>query len=397
MYNSRMTPNIILLGITSLLADIAGEMIFPILPIFLASELGLSKVFIGLIEGFAETSSSLFRVFAGWLSDRLGKRKPVVILGYAVSTLGKPLLALSQSWPMALVARFFDRGGKGIRQPPRDALLAESTVKTKRGGIFGFHRMMDTLGGLIGNGLTFLLLYLAFSYRSIFWLATIPAILAIVVLFWVKETGRKETKKEEFHFFEKTNERGHAFGKAFWGFTIIAVLFGLSNVGYVFLLLRAQVLGIPLAFIPLLYLVFNVFQAGFSWPFGRMADRFGKVPFLLLAYALFAVMSFGFVFANHVWLVVLLFILYGLFYAANEGISRAFVVDLVPSAHKATALGIYFTATGFAALPAGVIAGTLWKYGEGIGTFWYSGVLSSAAALLLLIFFARKKYVGKTR
>lgn len=389
-----MRRNIIIFGFTSFFADIAGEMLVPLLPVFFKSTLGLSVLLIGVIEGASDSIASFMRIVSGELSDFFKKRKIFVMIGYGIAALGKPLLAIANSFGGALGARLLDRSGKGVREPPRDALLAESIGREHRGGAFGFLKSFDTLGAVVGNLSAFLLIYLAFSIREIFWIAFVPALIAVVAVGFVKEARRGEERTEErvnVKIKDLIKFRG-LFGRAFWKFIVVAAVFAFGKISYAFLILRAEVIMHNVALIPLLYLLYNIVFTLTAWPVGKLADRFGKKRFIFYGYILFALMSVGFIFAQTTLHFALLFVLYGLFFAFTEGNSRAFISNVAEGEHRATALGIYNAIEGFVFLPAGAIAGVLWVISDGVGTFVYSSILSLIAAMLLFIlFFTRRQ------
>lgn len=381
--------NIWFLALTSFFADVAGEMIIPILPFFFTDGLGLSVALLGVVEGISDAIGTMLRTVFGYASDKAGRRKPFVIAGYLVAAFGKFFLILAQSWPMVFVARFFDRSGKGIRTAPRDAIIASSVAKIQRPGMYGFHRMMDTGGAILGNVLVMILLAYAFSYQSIFWISLIPALLAVLLLLPVREQSN-HYQHELFPSFQEMISHRKFFGSAFWRFVFVSALFQLGNIGYSFLLLRARELGAGIVLIPILYLVFNIFQAALSWPVGRIANRYGKEVLMLVGFAIFSLMSWGFVFGHSIAVAFILFALYGVFYAFNEVLSRAIVADLLPGDRRASGLGVYSTLMGFMLIPSSLIAGLLWKFGNGFGTFLYSALLSSLAAVIFFVFFANQ-------
>lgn len=394
--SKSLSPTIIFFGITSLLADVAGEMIFPILPQYFTVELGLSVALLGIIEGIADGSANLLQVWFGWLSDRLRRRKIFVIAGYAVAAIGKIFLAFTHTAFLVFLARFFDRGGKGIRTTPRDAMLAESIDTSNHGFAFGFHRMMDSAGAILGNALVIWLIAIQLPLRHIVWLSLIPAVLAILFILPVKEMREatdgaplleKKITRPTWKDFTEDRKR---FGSEFWKFIIVSVIFHLGKISYAFMLLRAANLGIPAAAIPLLYLVFNIVQTAFSLPVGKMADGFGKAILVFISFILFALMSFGFISGGDSVFMVGLFAMYGLSFAFIEVGVRAFAVELSPPHLKATGLGIFFTVTGFTVVLASWIAGFLWQFGDGIATFWYSTITTSLSAVIFFIFFRRR-------
>lgn len=365
------------LGWVSFCSDVASEMIYPLLPIFLTRTLGAPMKAVGLIEGVAETTGSVLRLGAGWLSDRVGRRKPFVVAGYACAAVAKPLLALAGTWGHVLGIRFLDRFGKGLRTPPRDALLADSAPAAIRGRAFGLHGSMDTAGAVVGPLLAFALLpSLGGDFRSLFLLAFVPALTGIVILLAaVRDIPRVASSPAGPGV-------GLPLGPRFWRFLPVLVCFGIGNSSDVFLILRARQLGIGEGWIPLLYLTFNVIYAAVSLPGGTLSDRVGRRRVIGIGYAVFAVVYLGFARAGSAWEAWPLFALYGIYYALTERIQRAFVADLVPEAARGRAFGTYHALVGSLALPASLLAGWLWDAVSPAAPFWLGG--ASAVTTLLL-------------
>lgn len=394
-----MSLTVIFFGITSLFADVAGEMLFPILPLFFVMEVGLSAAILGVIEGLAEGSSNFFQVWFGWISDRIKRRKPFVILGYGTAAVGKLLLALAGSWPLVLVARLFDRGGKGIRTSPRDALIAESISSDRQGAAFGLHRMLDSTGAVIGNTLAIVLVSIHMSLRNIVWLSLIPAFLAIFFILPVKEpkkivvagdtTMPKKVTMPSWSDFTSDRKK---FGSEFWRFVWVSIIFHMGKISYAFLLLRLANFNVPTEQIPFYYLVFNMIQVLFAIPVGKFSDAFGKAVLVFASFLLFSLSSAGFIIGGSGLFLLGLFLVQGISFSLMEVGFRTFLVELSPHGLKATGLGIYFTVTGFAVMFASWIAGLLWKYNMGELTFIYSTAMTGMAALLFFfLFFERIK------
>lgn len=384
-----ITKNVFFLGLASLFNDISSQMIFPLLPLFLANVLGVNKQVIGLIEGIAESTASLLKVFSGWLSDKIKQRKSMVFCGYLISTLGKLIFPFSHLWPQVLFARFSERVGKGIRTSPRDAIIADSVEQNNRGKAFGFQRMMDRVGGITGTALAFFLLNLFHKdFRKVFLIAVLPGTLAVLtVLFFVTEKKKTDNKnkKANLSFNFKT------VGKEFKIFIAIATLFSLGNFSYFFLILRSQDLGIPPLIIPLVYLIFNIVYALFSVPVGILSDRWGRRRVLSLGYTIFGVVCIGFILANKTIYAWILFAIYGIFQAIFDAVSRALASDLATLETRATSLGMYHTCIGLAAFPASLIAGRLWHLWGAKATFSYGATLAIISAILMLILLKNKK------
>jgi MFS family permease len=377
-----LEKNIFFTGLVSFFMDISSEMIYPLVPVFLASVLGVNKSLIGLIEGIAESSASLLKVFSGWFSDRIGNRKNLMIAGYAISTLSRPVMATAGTWQRILCARFIDRLGKGIRTAPRDAIIAESSSPTHLARSFSFHRSMDTLGAVAGPGLAYLLLQ-AYTddYRRIFWLSMIPGIIAVLIIIWcIKEKKNPETDKQKpLRLSLKTFDWRVKF------FILIAALFALGNSSDAFLILRAQQVGISTVMIPVVYLTFNLIYALAGIPAGIAADRFGMKKIILAGFILFAALYYGFAVvatASGVWA---LFAFYGIFMGLTEGIQKAYLATIIPSTMKATAFGVFATAVGLAQLPASLIAGLLWDRVSPSATFYFGAFTASLSATLFAV------------
>ena len=375
-----VTLNVFLLGIVSLLNDVSSEMVYPLLPIFLKSVLKAGTTFIGVIEGIAETTASVLQIFAGWLSDRWAVRKPIVVFGYSISSLARPILSVAKAPWQVLIIRFADRFGKGMRGAPRDAIVADSTPEEFRGRAFGFHRALDNLGAAIGPILaTVLLIALKDNLRLIFFLASIPALLSLFALIFVKE--RKPERKEGAPPVKLTLR---PFDHRFKLFLLIVIIFTLGNSSDAFLLLRAKDIGISLSLIPMLWFALDMTRTLFSMPAGIISDKVGRRYVIVLGWFIYALTYFGFAFSSqpiHIWL---LFIFYGFYYSLTEGTERAFIADLVPSELRATAYGIYRFAIGVGAFPASVIFGAIWHWAGHITAFTFGAGLAFLASILLL-------------
>lgn len=368
----------------SFLTDVSTEMAVVIMPLFLIGTLGASVAFVGLIEGIAETTASLLKVFSGWLSDRLGRRKALVVIGYSLSAATRPLFALAGSGAQILGARFLDRVGKGLRTSPRDALLADSVAENERGFVFGFHRAMDHAGAVAGPLITFMLLAAGLAgYRGIFWLAAIPAALTIPILvFGVREIQGAEAPRQFPLQVAKS-----AFDPQFRRYLVVVLLFTLGNSSDAFLLLRAKSLGIADAHIPLLFAALHVSKMLSSVPGGALSDRLSRKTLVVAGWLIYAAVYFGFAHATtglHIWA---LFICYGFFFGLTEGTERAWVADLVPRESRGRAYGLFHFAIGLGALPASLLMGWLWEK-FGIAIAFHTGAaiaLASAFALMFVV------------
>lgn len=387
--------NVFFMGWVSLFTDISSEMIVSVLPLFLSNVIGASKTTIGIIEGIAESTASILKVFSGWLSDLFQRRKSLVVGGYTLSTLAKGFLPFASTSFEVLAFRFFDRVGKGVRSAPSDALIADSTPANMRGKSFGFHRAMDSTGAVIGPLIAFLVLTFLNKdgYRILFWIALIPAVIAIMIMvFYVKEkrvpASSQPSPVTRFSF--------EGFNIGFFLLLGIVVIFMLGNSSDAFLLLRAENVGVPVALVPLTYLLFNVVYALTAFPAGAFSDKIGRIWMILGGYLIYSFVYFGFATVSNPWMVPVLFAIYGIYMGMTDGVIRAYVADLVPAQSRGTAYGIYYTVVGITLLPASIIAGILWQNIGPSAPFYFGFALSLAAAFLLIIWlFVRN--VGKYR
>lgn len=380
---------VVTLGIVSLLTDISSEMLVPVIPLFLQDVLRAPKTYIGLIEGIAESTASLLRVIAGWISDRTGRPKALAVGGYGVSAAAKPFFALAAIWQHVLLIRFLDRLGKGLRSAPRDVIIAEATDQSTRGRAFGLHRAMDTIGAVLGPLIVFLLLLPQFlsgrlslpreTYQLIFFVAAVPAILGVLVLtIFVPERPRSAELKP------LPKITLGAFDRKFKFFLLAIVVFGLGNSSDAFLVLRARDLGLGVAEVLLIFVFFNAVGAALAMPSGIASDTLGRKPVIVVGLLIFAAVYAGFAVAESRLAVWGLFMVYGLYYALTEGVMRAYAADLAPTQLRGTALGAYWTFNGLAILPASVIAGLLWDYVSRAAPFWYGAGAAIMGAFLLV-------------
>jgi len=376
--------NVVLLGIVSFLNDVSSEMIFPILPLFLV-DLGASSVAIGLIGGVRDSITSLLKVVSGFFSDKTGKRKIYVFSGYFISAISKFLLAFSRIWQHALAFVSLERTGKGIRDAPRDAIIAES-MPDHRGKGFGIHRALDTTGAVLGSLACLLLFWIwGLSFKTIILAAGLISFVSLFPLHFVRETRKKPRKLGFSLALEKIPKKVRIA-------IFIVAIFALANFSYMFFILKAiemfngfvnarQSAIFAIAF----YVLYNVFYAAFSIPFGKLADSIGKTKVLAIGYCLFALTALAFALFNSWKIYMFLFICYGLVYALVEGNQRAFIADLSPEKLRATCLGAFHTTIGLVALPASLIAGLLWKISS-VYTFLFGSIVAGIAAILILSF-----------
>ena len=385
MKNGKLDKNVYTLGLVSLFTDISSQMIYPLLPIFLSSVLGVSTTFIGLLEGIAESTASILKVFSGWYSDKLKKRKPIIFLGYGLSTIGKPLLYLATSGWHVLAVRFIDRAGKGIRTSPRDALVADSSSSEKRGKAFGIQRAMDRFGAFLGPLIAFAILpLLNHNLRLLFLLAFFPALIAVLIIVFLlrEKTHIQDTSKQ----IKSLSLKNH-FSRNFKVFVLIIAVFTLGNSSDAFLILRARDLGVKVAIIPILWLMYNFVCSVSSIPLGHLSDRIGRRKTTLLGFFVYGAVYLGFAFSNTQSLIWVFMGLYGIYYGLSEGVLRAYVADLIEDKSVlATAYGIYNTVIGLCMFPASLIMGVLWQQFNPTVAFAFGASLALIAAVGLSLF-----------
>jgi MFS family permease len=374
-------PTVRSLGLVSLLTDVSSEMIYPLLPAFLTGSLGAGPAFLGVVEGLAEAVAAFVKLASGRLSDRLRRRKPLVVAGYSLSSLVRPLVALAASPAHVLIVRLLDRVGKGVRGAPRDALVAEVTAAAERGRAFGFQRAMDHAGAAVGPILASGVLLVTGELRVVFALAAVPGALAVLALVrGVREDPRTSG------FTPVTTAASAPLEPALVRYLAVLALFTLGNSSDAFLLLRAQQAGVPLALLPLLWALHHLVKAATSTWGGALSDRAGRRPTILFGWGLYALTYAGFAIADAPLAVVALFVAYGLFHATTEGAERALVADLAGAASRGRAFGLFHAVTGAVLLPASLLTGLLWqRFGAGAALFT-GAALAGLAALGLLLF-----------
>ena len=389
-----LNPNVFFLGLVSFLTDVSSELIFTIFPLFLLNVLHVPVTTIGLIEGAAESTASLLKMFSGWLSDKVGKRKPLTFLGYGVSTLAKPFMLIASTWGMAFGVRFADRVGKGIRSAPRDALVADSVSAEQRGKGFGIHRTMDTFGAVIGIITAVVVVFLfqgdnwaltQETYQRLVLIGIIPAVLALFMFFFIKEPQKESSS----NILSNAKRKGLLSGmdKRFKLFLGIMFVFTLGNSSDAFLILRAQNLGNSVLYILLMMVLFNFIYAAISTPAGILSDKLGRKKVILIGWSIYVLVYLGFALAppEASWQLWLLFAFYGIYYGLAEGVARALVADLVPAEKRGTAYGLFHGVVGITLLPASLIAGWLWQTVNPAAPFLFGAGMAFLAIIGLLV------------
>jgi MFS family permease len=387
----NLPVNVWIVTATSFLTDISSEMIANLVPLFLANVLNTGTAVIGLIDGIAETTASLVKIYSGWLSDKLGKRKWLTVIGYGLSTVAKPFLYIANTWGAVLGVRFADRVGKGIRTAPRDALVAGSVDEKQRGLAFGLHRAGDTAGAFLGLLIAAIIIWLSQAgaaqlqertFHIIILASIIPAVLAVLVL----AIGAKEVIVGGKGKAPVLSLRG--MDKRFKIFLGVVVLFTLGNSSDSFIILRAQERGLNLLQIMGMLMTFNLIYAMLSGPLGALSDKIGRRKLIIGGWIAYGLVYLGFALSRTGWQVWTLFGLYGIYYAAAEGTAKALIADLVPAEQRGTAYGLFNAAIGLTALPASAIAGVLWQGAFGWGglgpaaPFFFGATLALLAGLL---------------
>ena len=365
-------------------------MIYPIVPIFLTSVLHVPVSIVGLIEGIAEGTASFMRFLSGYISDRFYKRKIFVTLGYSLSTISKPIIGLAFSWPLVLVGRFFDRLGKGVRTSARDSILLQSADKNNKGYIFGFHRAMDSMGAVFGPLVTLILLYfLNNNMRLIFFIAFIPSVIGVFLLILlVKERGKSVGEKFKFNFKWKSLNSNFKF------FLLISLVFAIGNSSDAFLILRAQNLGLGVFLTTLTYVLYNVSQTIFATPVGALADKIGAKKVYSYGLLVFAAVYFCFGIIHSPFWIWFLFPIYGVYIAATDGVSKAYVAEFIVEKESGTYFGIYQSGIAICTFLASFIGGIIWTTFGSQYTFYYGAAAALIAFIILTLGKAIKKVNG---
>ena len=382
-WRKGLTRNVIVLGFVSLLNDGASEMIYPLLPVFLTAVLGAGPAALGIIEGIAEATASLLKLYSGFLSDRVKRRKGWIIAGYSISNVIRPLIAFSTSWLHVLTLRFLDRVGKGLRTSPRDAIIADSTPAEFRGKAYGFHRAMDHGGAIVGPlAATALLLIYHDDLKTIFLFSFVPGLLAVLLLlFGLREKPAEVPRAASaaFNIRSAWAEMPAGFRK----YLLIVLVFTLGNSTDAFLLLRAQQLGVAVTLLPMIWVALHVVKMGFSVPGGILSDRIGRKKVIVAGWVVYALVYAAFGLANRYWHAWALFAVYGIYFGLTEGVEKALVADFAPAHLRGSSFGLYHLIVGIGALPASLLFGLVWQKFGSAAAFGMGASLAMLASVML--------------
>lgn len=380
---SKISKQVFILGMVSLFTDIASEMLYPVTPIFLTTVLGSSMALVGVIEGIAEVTAGLLKGYFGNLSDKVGKRSIFVMIGYGISALSKPLPGIFQNIPVVLTSRVSDRIGKGIRTAPRDALLA-SYSDGNSGAVFGFHRGMDTLGAAIGPVVALILLnFYPNNFQLIFLIAFIPSVIALSFTFLVKDkqvTSKIKSRKNYLEFWKSAPEQ-------YKKVLILISVFSLVNSSDVFLILKSQNITKSSSLAIFGYVFYNVIYAAASYPLGGLSDKLGKQKIFTFGLIIFSVVYFGFALVDDINFIWILFALYGIYAAATEGVSKAWISDLIPDEQRGSAIGLLTMLTSFSVMIGSFLTGILWDHFGSSVPFLISAIISLVISVLIFFKF----------
>ena len=372
--------NVFFTGLTSFFTDTSTKMVYSVMPLFLLS-MGASKTAISLIEGIAESTASLLKAFSGYWSDKIGKNKPFMIIGYGITTLVTPLYAFVGKPVQVLFIRFFERIGKGLRAAPRDSLISGSIDKNETGKNFGFHKAMDNSGAIIGPLFAFFILsFTSLDYSDIFLLASIPAILGIITLaIFIKEAkGKKNGNNNKFHFKQLP--------KRFYFFLAIIFVFTLGNSADALLLVKTAETGISKSYVPFMYMIFNTVSVFLAIPIGKLSDKIGREKLIILGFFVYALVYFFFGMFNSIGIFIMLFVMYGFYSALTDGSQKSMVSDIVSKELTGTGFGLYHAVLGITLLPASLIAGLLYDNVNSNAPFYFGSAMAMLACVLMVIF-----------
>ncbi|MBK6767257.1 MAG: MFS transporter [bacterium] len=380
MSDKPLSPDVKRLGLISFFTDVSSEMLYAITPLFLTMVLGASASVVGVIEGLAEGTASLLKGVSGWYSDRIQNRKRFILLGYGLSALAKPLIALAAAWPLVLVARLLDRFGKGVRGSARDALIADLTPVELRGRAFGLHRALDTAGALTGVALSIILLQTfgdkdQQALRNLYWIAFIPALVGVLLILLVREPVRELASS----FRHQTTR--DALGNRYWAIVVVAAIGHLGFSSDAFLILKSSHAGLSTMQVLLAYLCYNLCYTLTAYPIGARADKIRKESLLAAGLALYTLVYLGFALITNKWLAFPLFIVYGLFAALTDGVFRALIANVVDKSVRATAIGLFSMITGVVALCASLLAGWLWDAVSPAAPFYVAAFFGAFACI----------------
>jgi MFS family permease len=380
----KLPKTVIALGVVSFFTDFSSEMIYPLLPVFLSSTLGAGALALGLIEGVAESISAILKIVSGFWSDRVKRKKPLILTGYGLAGLVRPLIGLAKVWPVVLILRFLDRVGKGLRTSPRDVLIAEVTQSEHRGMAFGFHRAMDHAGAVVGPLTAAMLLSFAgLDIRTVFLLAVIPAIVVVfVIIFAVKESPRRETTPIQTSYLKGAWRK---LGGNFRLFLIAIFIFTLGNSTDAFLLLRLNQAGVHPAWIAILWSAFHIVKMLSSYFGGALSDKIGRKPSIIMGWVIYALVYIAFALLENSSGLITVFLIYGLYFGLTESSEKAWVSELAPAEIRGAGFGFYNGIIGLGALPASVFFGFFWKL-WGAPVAFFLGAVLSLVAILILIF-----------
>ena len=380
-----------LIGLISLVNDSASEMLYPLMPLYLASVLMAGPKALGIIEGIAEATSSIFKLVSGVIVDRTKKAKPWIVLGYTLAGIGRPLIAIANSWVWVLAIRFTDRMGKGLRSSPRDALLAESVNENQRGVTFGLHRSMDNAGAVIGPLLATLFLSIGVPLKDIFLWAIVPAVITITLALCIQEPAREAVPKAS-----KFSWSLAGMSNSFKRYLVVAGIFALANSSDMFLLLRAREAGVPQEQIPLLWAAISLITTVFGTPLSALSDTFGRKRFILIAWLAFACFYIAMGLPGiSIYQIFALFGVYGLFKAATEGVEKALVADMAPKGLAGTAFGWFNLITGMMLFPASFIFGWIYESIAPLYAFLFSGSCALIAFILMAFWVSKPQSISQ--
>jgi MFS family permease len=380
-----LEKNVLYAGLTSFFIDTSTKMVYSVMPLFLLS-IGASKTTISLIEGIAESTASLLKALSGFWSDKIGKNKPFMIIGYGITAIITPFYAVAINPVQVLFLRFFERIGKGLRTAPRDSLISGSITNNDAGRNFGFHKAMDNSGAIIGPLLAFVLLYFfPLNYGNIFLLATIPAIIGVVtIIFFIKEAHADNEKAKDRLSLKQLP-------KKYWFFLSVIFVFSLGNSTDALLLVKTSETGVSSSYIPFIYMIFNVVSVLFAIPTGKLSDKIGREKLIISGFLIYAIVYFLFGRYNNINVFLFLFVLYGFYSALTDSSQKAMISDIVSKDLKGTGYGLYHAVLGITLLPASLIAGLLYDRVNSNAPFYFGSIMALLATILMLIFTVSSK------